>query len=134
MPSKKYYWKNPDKYRKQTNEYRLRNPEKHREGNRKYYQKHKKEIARRHRKWRERNKEKLNQYFRNWKKDNPKKYKAHYYISNNKHKFPLNKECELCPEDDIKTENLERHHPDYDYPEIYVTVCDKCHQWIHGVE
>lgn len=44
--------------------------------------------------------------------------------------IPLGSECELCPEDDVKTEDLERHHPDYSYPEIFVTCCSQCHKWL----
>ena len=43
---------------------------------------------------------------------------------------PLANACELCPEGDERTENLLRHHPDYDYPRIYVTVCPACHYWV----
>lgn len=45
--------------------------------------------------------------------------------------YPLMQECELCPENDKRTEKLEHHHPDYAYPFIYVTVCPKCHRWIN---
>jgi hypothetical protein len=44
-----------------------------------------------------------------------------------RHNLPMEKECELCPEDDKITIDLERHHPDYNYPEIFVTVCGQCH-------
>lgn len=43
------------------------------------------------------------------------------------HNLPLEKECEFCGE----TENLHRHHPDYDFPEIIVTCCGSCHLFIH---
>jgi hypothetical protein len=42
-------------------------------------------------------------------------------------KLPIAKECEFCG----STENLGRHHPDYRYPEIYVTSCAGCHKWAH---
>ena len=29
------------------------------------------------------------------------------------------------------TQNLKRHHPDYDYPDIFVTCCSSCHAHIH---
>jgi hypothetical protein len=38
-------------------------------------------------------------------------------------KFPLADSCEFC---DVM-ERLERHHPDYSYPEIFMTVCKDCH-------
>jgi hypothetical protein len=36
MVAKKYYWKNPEKFRAETNAYRLANPEWHKESNRKW--------------------------------------------------------------------------------------------------
>lgn len=45
-------------------------------------------------------------------------------------KFELCSECELCPEDDKATENLQRHHPDYDFPHIFLTVCGSCHRYV----
>ena len=50
--------------------------------------------------------------------------KAIYY------KAPLEKFCELCPEDD-KRPATQRHHPDYNYPLIFVSVCASCHKIIH---
>ena len=38
----------------------------------------------------------------------------------------LAKFCELCPEDDVRLAN-QRHHPDYDYPLIFVSTCQACH-------
>lgn len=52
---------------------------------------------------------------------------AHYWVF----KYgKLAKECELCG----STGSLKGHHPDYDYPEIFVTVCWYCHYWIHRNE
>jgi ribosomal protein L31 len=39
-------------------------------------------------------------------------------------------ECELCPDDDKLSATI-KHHPDYDYPEVTVDVCRKCHYWLH---
>jgi|GEM_PF-4039154 hypothetical protein len=39
---------------------------------------------------------------------------------------PLAKRCEFCG----SFKKLEHHHPDYDNPDIYVTACKKCHDWI----
>jgi len=41
--------------------------------------------------------------------------------------YPLDSQCELCG----STQNLKRHHPDYDYPDIFVTCCSSCHAHIH---
>jgi hypothetical protein len=36
--------------------------------------------------------------------------------------------CELCPEDNVLLAE-ERHHPDYDYPLFFVSVCRGCHKY-----
>jgi len=91
-------------------EWRYKNPEK------------RMEILRR---WKDKNPDKVKEQRKRYNQRYPKKIKAYQFISNNK--LELAKECELCG----NTENLEHHHPDYDYPEIYVTVCKECHTWIH---
>lgn len=69
---------------------------------------------------------------RNWKEYNQKRKergRTEFYIESRK--YPLAKECELCSGDDKRTESLERHHFDYNHPEIFVTVCHECHANIH---
>lgn len=41
--------------------------------------------------------------------------------------IPLAEFCEMCPEDEIR-KATERHHPDYDFPEIIVSCCKECHE------
>lgn len=43
----------------------------------------------------------------------------------------LAKFCELCPEDD-KREAINRHHMDYDFPLIFVSLCQSCHTYVHA--
>jgi hypothetical protein len=43
---------------------------------------------------------------------------------------PMAKFCELCPPDELLLAKM-RHHPDYNYPAIYVSVCRSCHTAIH---
>lgn len=50
-----------------------------------------------------------------------------YSRSLSRKSIPLSSKCELCS----STEHLLRHHVDYDYPEIIVTVCSECHSYIH---
>jgi hypothetical protein len=38
--------------------------------------------------------------------------------------------CELCPDDDKRFAE-ERHHPDYNYPLVFVSVCRSCHKYAH---
>jgi hypothetical protein len=58
-------------------------------------------------------------------KMSPAKKLFYYYAE----KIPLAEFCEFCPEDD-KQKAVERHHPDHDYPEIFVSVCKSCHMYI----
>jgi hypothetical protein len=46
------------------------------------------------------------------------------------HQIPMSKFCELCPEDDQRLAEM-RHHMDYDYPLIFVSVCRACHTAVH---
>ena len=72
---------------------------------------------------------------RKWQNENREYYnkraRAENYVHYHKRELPLARECELCPEDDKRTDKLQRHHPDYDYPTIYVTVCPQCQKAIH---
>jgi hypothetical protein len=45
-------------------------------------------------------------------------------------KYPLAKFCELCPTDDVH-EAVNRHHPDYNYPSIFLSLCKSCHVYVH---
>jgi len=49
-----------------------------------------------------------------------------YDFYNEAHRYPILNQCEFCN----SIEGLERHHPDYNYPEIFVTTCNECHSWI----
>lgn len=92
------------------------------------------------RKWRENNKERrkeqrkrqlqrhreeMNEYYRLHKIKHPEILYAQHIAES----YPLAHACELCPEEDVRTEGLQRHHPDYTYPEIFITVCPSCHKF-----
>lgn len=61
-----------------------------------------------------------------WKENNPEKVRAHNLMYRNPKKYPLAESCEFCG----STEYLQHGHIDYDYPEIYLTVCAKCNWWM----
>lgn len=44
--------------------------------------------------------------------------------------IPMAYLCELCPDDDLHLAEM-RHHMDYDYPTIFVSVCRACHTAVH---
>ena len=73
--------------------------------------------------FRQKHPKRLRQYSKEWKNKNPKKFKAQKLGR----KIPLGSECEFCG----SKRNLERHHPDYDFPHIFVSCCDSCHKWVH---
>jgi hypothetical protein len=85
---------------------------------------------------------------RKWREENPNYvkdyYSTHHKISvTNKNRtpkmwnaqviagqIPLLPFCELCPEDDARLAVI-RHHPDYNYPLIFVSTCKSCHTYVH---
>jgi hypothetical protein len=80
--------------------------------------------------WKGVNAEKFKEYGAKWRKAHPlppKRVRMYTFIHDHPELFPLALTCELCEE----TQDLMHHHPDYDYPEIYVTCCKVCHVWIH---
>lgn len=58
-----------------------------------------------------------------------KKYRARVRMRHSPHLYPLTEFCELCPEDDLN-KATQHHHPDYDYPTIYVSTCSQCHAYL----
>ena len=87
-------------------------PELHRFYHQRYMQKNRKMLAEKQRIYTQENREKTRAY----------KISA---------KLPLLDHCELCPPNEMRTENLHHHHPDYAEPEIYVTTCPSCHAYLH---
>lgn len=67
------------------------------------------------------NREHRLEYHKEWNKNNPHKIKAH----NEARKIPLASECEFCG----STRNLQRHHFDYEFPQLFVTCCTRCHYY-----
>jgi len=59
-----------------------------------------------------------------YRERNPEKVKAQIFARQH---IPRKNTCEFCG----ATSDLQRHHPDYNHPEIVVTVCRLCHNWIH---
>jgi len=101
----------------------------------KYWRKNnRKRVREQDKRWRNKNKKKVrinhNKAVKKWRKNNPEKYNAYKKCN----RIPIKNECELCPDNDKRTKNLERHHPDYSEPTFFVTVCNECHKWIHHKE
>jgi hypothetical protein len=81
-----------------------------------YYAKHQEEISKDQKEWRTKNQGKR-----------ISERVIEFGMRRGRNDFPLAIKCELCPVDEEKTERLEHHHPDYSYPEIYITACRECH-------
>ena len=58
--------------------------------------------------------------------NNPKKIKAQQFIRTHIEESPLGNECEFCG----TSETLEHGHIDYNYPDLYLTVCHQCNCWM----
>ena len=83
--------------------------------------------------WKEENIGTFKEYRKKWAQEHPASrahHKLYLFIYKHPELYPLADACELCPENP-ETQDLMHHHPDYDYPEIYVTCCKICHVWIH---
>lgn len=78
------------------------------------------------------NKLKRNQYMRNYKKITKLKINARNSVQRDKLKNPENypEECCICGE----TENIEFHHPDYNFPLSVYPLCKIHHVEIHQNE
>ncbi|MCJ7632276.1 hypothetical protein MUP77_07775, partial [Candidatus Bathyarchaeota archaeon] len=108
-----------------------------RKTHRNYYQKHKEQEKERNRKWAREHPECIKE----WKMNHPEQVKETQRngqkMFNQRHpeilkahnfarQFPLGPCCWFCG----STENLERAHFDYKYPEQFMTLCRKHHRWI----
>lgn len=134
-PSFREYMKNYSRKYREQNKTKLR----------RYYENHKQEILEKARKYRQtpeykrkrreyekrrrqrpefKEKERIRNRKR-WKTQPTRRAKT--YVKKKGQKIPIHKQCEFCP----STGHLERHHPDYNYPDIFVTVCSECHWYVH---
>lgn len=116
---------NPDKVAEYKRRYRFNHPEKVKKMNSIYKFRNRQKIREQTKRYRERHQEEKAQYNKLWNLLNITKRNAEALVKG----IPMGSICELCPEDDVTTEGLQRHHPDYAYPEIFVTVCPSCHKY-----
>ena len=99
-----------------------------------YYRKHKIKCLERQKSYYQANQESEIERVSTWRKQHPDKHRVNlskYGASHKKEKtarlqawrkVPLGDRCEFCE----STQNLERHHPDYDKPLEVRTACGKC--------
>ena len=108
-------WLDSEQLREYKRKHRRKHLEQYRASQRRYAAKHRDQINKRDKK-----------HKTNWRHNNPEKVKAHNLINANPDRHPLGSECEFCG----STEKLEHGHIDYNYPEIYLTVCHTCNCWM----
>jgi len=121
-------WKDPERAKEYYREHSRQWREDHPDYNRNWRKNH----PDYHHNYRKRHPERIKEKDRKYNLNNVEKLKVGYFVRNRKHLFPLASECELCPDNDAETTDLLRHHPDYEFPEIYVTVCRSCHWYVHA--
>lgn len=78
--------------------------------------------------WNKAHRERKCERSKKYRRENSEIIEAQNFASN--HKIPITALCETCPEDEVNVAT-QRHHPDYDYPEITVSCCAKCHWYLN---
>lgn len=132
---RKYYQENKNKIREYKRKYYQRNKDKVNKINMKWAKENPDRIKKIIRRYRLKNRDRILEYSHKWNREHPNRsngnstrtseqIRAWNYIQ--KHQELRYSKCELCP----NTRNLTSHHPDYSYPEIIVTCCRACHNWI----
>lgn len=104
-------------------EYQRRNPK----NSGLYYQQHREELIEKARKYRCENREQIRRRYKeryqNIREQKLAEAMAYYHV-------PLDPSCSICG----ATQDLERHHPDYNKPLKIITVCRPCHGKLHRQE
>lgn len=142
---KQYYKDNKEKAKEYNKEWREKNPEKvkrhHKDWCEKNPEKRKKYRELYDWKYYKNNKTKKDKQSRDWYKKNPDKRSVIAKRYNDKHKlekranylamkhYPDEKPCVICG----STENIERHHQDYNYPLEITWLCRTHHRFLHVV-
>lgn len=68
----------------------------------------------------------FNRQMREWKRKHKQQVRSNVYAQRN---IPLKDACERCG----ATEDLMRHHPDYNKPLEVLTLCRSCHSKAHSI-
>lgn len=120
---RKTYLRHRGKNLKYAQEYRGKHRAKILPNLRQYRLEHKDEIKQYQKTYRQNHPESFNN-----KDRTPEEWRARNYVQ--RHPEILGKKCELCG----SQKDLCGHHPDYRYPQIIVTLCKSCHNWVHKSE
>ena len=98
-----------------------------------YYRQNRERLLAKSRKWFEEHPNYIKEYYTVHKKVSvtnknrtPKMWNAQIKAL----EIPLAEKCELCPEGDER-KAVNRHHPDYNYPTIFLSLCKSCHVYVH---
>lgn len=93
---------------------------KHKDDRHDFYLQNREKILAQHKHYRETHREERRVYYSRYFEEHRKEHHAQSLAWR---KIPLDDSCSLCG----ATENLQRHHPDYDKPLEVITVCAYCH-------
>jgi hypothetical protein len=115
--------------------HRIRRRDHIKEHKKEYYQMNKEKVDLKNEEWRECNPEKSKELRKYASKKWYEKHKGNPYLKQQKRienmalEYPLGLTCELCPDEDIEINNLQRHHPSYEenMDWFFVTCCKSCH-------
>ena len=119
---KKYRQENKEMLREKNKEYE-RKP-KRKEYHKEYYQENIEKYKKLNKEWEKNNKDKRVSYVNQSHRKHPEKLKARRMAQ---YKIPFKSACEICGD----TNNLQRHHWNYDKPLMVNTLCSFCHNVQH---
>ena len=122
--SRRHYIKNRDKIRVQHRKYIEENPKRFRQIKNQSYIRHREKRLVQSQDYYKRNRDKILARMRKYHEEKHIEYEARYKAN---YAIPLDSKCCICG----RTENLERHHPDYNKPLNVITVCRSCHVLLH---
>jgi len=127
---KEYYQKNKEKMKAHSRIYQKENKERYRTLKNKWRKKNMQKARESFENYKKQNKEKYTEKKRvgqiNYSKKYPKKIKAHNQANL---KIKILNCCEECG----STENLQKHHPDYNKPLYVKILCRNCHTKVHSL-
>jgi len=121
---RKRYIANPEKFKKQSREWKAANPEKVREIDRRSRAANREKLKERSRERRIANPEKARESWRKWQAANPEKKRAQRILKQAVKNGEIKKQlCANCG-----NENTEAHHPDHSKPLKVIWLCRSCHK------
>lgn len=120
-------YKDKNKQKESFIKWKKDNKEKMKDYSKKSYLKHRDEILEKQKEHYQQNKTKIIERQEKYKLSNPIAHNKQKIRRKSVHKIKLKPICEICN----STQNLERHHWNYDKPLLVNTLCSTCHDVQH---